>query len=140
MEPPPLEWTQIISLSNAALLTFPNAADWLGRRAEAYQWLNNPTAVLADWEQVTIISPTNHGAWYQLGLARQALNDLPGAQQAFETATQFDGEQHLEYYVALARVYEQLDLLEQAKATYRIAQRIDPENKSIEQTLLRLGE
>jgi len=42
--------------------------------------------------------------------------------------------------VALARVYEQLDLLEQAKATYRIAQRIDPENKSIEQTLLRLGE
>ena len=136
----PLEWTSIISLSDAALLTFPNAADWLGRRAEAQQWLNNPTAALADWEQVTVISPTNHGAWYQLGVARQALNDLAGARQAFETAAKFDGEQHLEYYVALALVYEQLELLEQAKATYRVAQRIAPKNKSLEQTLLRLGE
>ena len=136
---PPLNWSRIISLCHEALDTFPGSADWLARRAEAYQWLNDPVAALADWTQVTVISSTNHGAWYQRGVIHRSLNDLIGAQMAFQAATELDDEQHLEYYVALAEVYERLALLDQAKAMYEIAQRIAPDNESIRQTLARLG-
>jgi tetratricopeptide (TPR) repeat protein len=125
-------------LSTEALAALPEQDRWLSRRAEAYDWISNPDAALADWKQTTVISPSNHGAWYKLGVGLRNINDLVGAQQAFEKSIQFDDQQHLEYYVALAEVYERLALLDEAKAMYRTAASLVPDNESIKQALERL--
>lgn len=133
-----IQWTDIIALATDALATLPERDRWLGRRAEAYSWASDPAAALADWTQVTVISPTNHAAWYQRGVGLLAIDDLPGAQHALEKATQFDGQSHLEYYVALADVYERLTLRDKAIATYRIAANLAPDNEVVAKALDRL--
>ena len=134
----PVVWTEVVTLTSEAHITFPDNALWLQRRAEAYQWLNQPELAFTDWQKATVISPTFAVAWYNVGIYLRASGEIEQAQQAFEQSAKHD-QTRMEYYIALAQSYEALQMRDQARATYEQAAKLDPNDQGIQDALKRLA-
>lgn len=136
---PPLQWGRIITLTSDALNILQNDAVWLSRRAEAYQWTNQPQLALADWQQTTVLSPSNDAAWYAVGLLKQTLGDSVGAVAAFEQAINVTRQPPVESWLRIAEIYEQQQAYDKARQAYHVALQMAPNHEGIRQALLRLG-
>ncbi|WP_041303810.1 DUF4012 domain-containing protein [Herpetosiphon sp.] len=127
------DWQAVEQLANQAIGIFANDAQWLSRRAESYERQNLPQQAIADWQQVTTISPTNSLAWYYLGLQQRALGDWSAAQSSLETLIALDPQ--ADYYLVLGDTLRELQLFDAAREAYANAAKLEPEHPGLAERL-----
>ena len=135
---PPIDWQALLAFIKAAQEHFPNQATWLQRQAEAHMQLEQPQQALQAWQQVSVLSPTNHLAWYQQGVLLAQQGELESAVQALEQATQLN-QHNVTYYMTLGGYYRVLEHPEAALAAYQRAAELDPENPTVQRILAELS-
>ncbi|MFD3164624.1 DUF4012 domain-containing protein [Herpetosiphon sp. NSE202] len=126
-------WSAVEQLANEGIGAFPNDVTWLSRRAESYERQNLPQQAIDDWQQVTIISPTNSLAWYYLGLQQRAVGDWPAAQSSLEQSIKLDPQ--ADYYLVLGDTLRELNLLAEARNAYANAAKINPDHPGLAERL-----
>ncbi len=127
------DWLAVEQLANEGISTFPNDATWLSRRAESYERQNLPQQAIGDWQQVSIISPTNSLAWYYLALQQRAVGDWQAAQSSLETLVQLDPQ--ADYYLVLGDTLRELNLVAEARNAYANAAQINPDHPGLAERL-----
>ncbi|WP_164689794.1 DUF4012 domain-containing protein [Herpetosiphon llansteffanensis] len=127
------DWLAVEQLANEGISEFPNDATWLSRRAESYERQNLPQQAIGDWQQVSIISPTNSLAWYYLALQQRAVGDWQAAQSSLETLVQLDPQ--ADYYLVLGDTLRELNLVAEARNAYATAAQINPDHPGLAERL-----
>ncbi len=131
------DWPAVEQLVNQAVAVFANDAQWLSRRAESYERQHLPQQAIADWQQVTTISPTNSLAWYYLGLQQRAVGDWQAARTSLEQLIVLDPQ--ADYYLVLGDTLRELNLVADARNAYAAAAKLNPEHPGLAERL-RLAE
>ncbi len=79
-------FSEALSLAQAACTRAPDVALWWEAAGSAARLAQDPDAAAPLLERATVLEPEGAGAWFELGLAREACGDEAGAADALATA------------------------------------------------------